>query len=82
MCCPPTPILYFYDLDAEQTLNMHRECNDYVAQLTTEHPERFAGLAHLPMQDVGAAIEELTRAVEQLGLEGGDDWRPHQRAHL
>ena len=62
--------MYFYDLDAEQTLSMHQECNDYVAQLAREHPDRFAGLAHLPMQDVGAAIEELTRAVEQLGLKG------------
>ena len=62
--------LYFYDLDTDQTMAMHRECNDYVAQLSVEYPDRFAGLAHLPMQDVGAAIEELTRSVEQLGLKG------------
>jgi len=62
--------MYFYDLDPDQTLAMHRECNDYVAQLAEEYPDRFAGLAHIPMQDVGAAIEELTRSVEQLGLKG------------
>ena len=62
--------MYFYELDAQQALEMHRECNDYVAELVTEYPERFAGLANLPMQDVGAAIEELTRSVEELGLKG------------
>ena len=41
--------MYFYDLAVDQTMVMHRECNDYVAQLTEEYPDRFTGLAHLPM---------------------------------
>ena len=62
--------LYFYELDAAVTLAMARECNDYVSQLTTDHPTRFAGFATLPMQDVSASVAELERAVGVLGLKG------------
>ena len=63
-------VLYNYDKDAEKTAAMARDCNDYVAQLTVDHPTRFAGLATLPMQDIPAAIEELERSVTKLGLKG------------
>ncbi len=63
-------VLYNYDKDAAATAAMARDCNDYVSQLTKDHPDRFAGLATLPMQDVPAAIEELERSVAQLGLKG------------
>jgi aminocarboxymuconate-semialdehyde decarboxylase len=61
---------YFYDRDAAQVTAMDRECNDYVSQLTREHPTRFAGLANLPLQDVRASVAELERSVTQLGLKG------------
>ena len=61
---------YFYDRDAAQVTSMDRECNNYVSQLTREHPTRFAGLAKLPMQDVRASVAELERSVTQLGLKG------------
>ena len=63
-------VFYCYDRDAATVAAMDRECNDYVAQLTQDHPARFAGLANLPMQDVGAAAAELERAMTQLGLKG------------
>ena len=63
-------VFYCYDRDAATVAAMDRECNDYVAQLTQDHPDRFAGLANLPMQDVGAAAAELERAMTQLGLKG------------
>ena len=62
--------LYFYQRDAATTAAMSRECNDQVAHLTKEHPERLAGFATLPMQDVAASIAELERSVETLGLKG------------
>ncbi len=62
--------LYFYERDAATTTAMARECNDYVSQLTREHPDRFAGFATLPMQDVAASVGELERAVGTLGLIG------------
>ena len=62
--------LYFYEHDADTTIAISRECNNYVSELTKEHPDRFAGFATLPMQDVSASIAELERAVETLGLKG------------
>jgi len=47
-----------------------RETNDEVAQMTKDYPDRFAGLATLPMQDIRAAIGELERSVTRLGLKG------------
>jgi aminocarboxymuconate-semialdehyde decarboxylase len=63
-------VLYNYDKDASATAAMARDCNDYVSQLTKDHPDRFAGLCTLPMQDVSASIDELERGMTQLGLKG------------
>jgi aminocarboxymuconate-semialdehyde decarboxylase len=61
---------YYYDKDPKIIAAMHRECNDEVRQMTVDYPERFKGFAQIPMQDVKAAIAELDRAVNQLGLVG------------
>jgi aminocarboxymuconate-semialdehyde decarboxylase len=61
---------YYYDRDAQTIAAMHRECNDEVHQMTMDYPERFKGFAQIPMQDVKAAITELDRAVNKLGLVG------------
>lgn len=61
---------YFYDWDAQTVAAMHHECNDEVRQMTVDYPDRFKGFAQIPMQDVRAAIAELDRAVNQLGLVG------------
>lgn len=47
-----------------------RECNDFLAARIAEQPGRYAGFAHLAMQDPKAAADELQRSVEQLGLVG------------
>ena len=62
--------LYCYDADLATVVAMDQECNNYVAQLTRDHPDRFAGLANLPMQDVAASVAELERSVVDLGLKG------------
>jgi aminocarboxymuconate-semialdehyde decarboxylase len=59
-----------YHLDSSQGLELARDFNAEVATLSRQWPERFAGLATLPMQDVPAAIAELERAVTVLGLKG------------
>ena len=61
-----------YHLDATQGRALAREVNDEIAGMTTQWPERFAGLATLPVQDVKGAIEELERAVTVLGLKGAE----------
>ena len=59
-----------HHLDPAQGLELARDFNDEAAALSRQWPERFAGLATLPMQDVPAAIAELERAVTVLGLKG------------
>ncbi|CAI8046434.1 2-amino-3-carboxymuconate-6-semialdehyde decarboxylase [Geodia barretti] len=36
--------------------------NDAIAEMIQQHPDRFAGLASLPWQDVDATIDEMDRA--------------------
>lgn len=44
--------------------------NDVLTEAVRAHPTRFAGLAVLPLQDPAAAVRELDRVVNQLGLSG------------
>jgi predicted TIM-barrel fold metal-dependent hydrolase len=44
--------------------------NDALAAAVAAHPDRFAGFAALPMQDPSAALQELQRAVGELGFKG------------
>ena len=63
---------FSYDLEPAQGRQLAREVNDEIAAMTRQWPQRFAGLATLPVQDVGAAVEELDRAVHGLGLKGAE----------
>jgi 2,3-dihydroxybenzoate decarboxylase len=47
-----------------------KRANDGLAAEVARHPTRYAGFAHLPMQDPGAAANELERCVRQLGFKG------------
>src|ERR1700732_3370839 len=44
--------------------------NDEIARLVKAHPDRFSGIATLPMQAPDQAAEELRRAMRKLGLHG------------
>ena len=58
------PPIYFYWLKPDDGLYAAQLANDGIAQMVEEYPDRFRGLAHLPMQDPDAAITELERAVK------------------
>jgi len=47
-----------------------RKANDVLAEEVGKRPDRFAGLAALPMQDPDAAARELARCVRELGFRG------------
>jgi aminocarboxymuconate-semialdehyde decarboxylase len=64
--------LFGYHLDSERGRALARAVNDEIADMARRWPRRFAGLATLPVQDVGAAIDELERAVTVLGLKGAE----------
>jgi len=64
--------LFGYHLEPAQGRQLAREVNDEIAAMVRQWPTRFAGLATLPVQDVGFAIDELDRAVHELGLAGAE----------
>jgi predicted TIM-barrel fold metal-dependent hydrolase len=44
--------------------------HDYLGDLAKQYPTRFFGLATLPLQDMDAALVELDRCVQKLGMRG------------
>jgi aminocarboxymuconate-semialdehyde decarboxylase len=44
--------------------------NDHLAEVCARWPQRFRGLASVPLQDVDLALKELERAVDRLGMVG------------
>ena len=66
----PAPRLLYYNLEAEDCLWFSRRQNDGIAQVVKEYPTRFQGLATVPLQDPNLALDELDRAINQLGLRG------------
>jgi gamma-resorcylate decarboxylase len=57
-------------LDPQIAIATAHEANDALAAVVADHPDRYAGFAALPMQDVAAAGSELDRAVTELGFRG------------
>lgn len=57
-------------LDVRRADEIARRTNDYLAEQVARRPDRFQGLAALPMQDPDAAIRELERSVRSLGFRG------------
>jgi len=78
------PVMFSYWAKARDTLDLSRMLNDHIAEVVSESPNRFAGLATLPMQAPDLAVKELTRSVRELGLQGAqigshvNDWNLDQ----
>lgn len=66
----PPPELLIYWAPPETGIRLARLMNDAMADLARRRPDRFLGLATLPMQAPEAAAAELERAVTGLGLKG------------
>lgn len=54
----------------EQAVDLAMRANDALAAAVARRPDRFQGLAALPLQDVDAACRELERAIRTLGFRG------------
>ena len=65
-----TPQTYLYNQEPALGLATSALQNDQIAVLVKAHPERFRGLATLPMQAPERAADELRRAVRSLGMRG------------
>lgn len=66
----PSVGFYQYENELETTKIVARECNDEIAWMVREHPDRFLGIGTLPMQDVRSAVTELERVMLELKLKG------------
>lgn len=57
-------------IDCEATRGCKLPSNEVVAELVGKHPERFIGFAGVDPNKGGGALEDLDRAVKELGLKG------------
>lgn len=63
-----TGTFWNYHLDEADSARCCREINQEVAQVQAAYPDRFHGIAVLPMQHPKVALRELDHATGQLGL--------------
>lgn len=66
----PPPFLFRYGDDPAFTVAFAAAQNAGIAELVRADPERFSGLATVPLQAPEAAADMLTEAVQRLGLSG------------
>lgn len=64
------PVMFGYGAPVEHALYMGSYLNDHLAGVVRDHPDRFIGLGTVPMQDIPAAIREMERCVNELGMVG------------
>jgi len=65
-----TPQTFLYNVDASLNTTVAALQNDQIAKHVKDHPDRFYGLATLPMQAPEKAAAELKRSMTKLGLKG------------
>ena len=56
--------------DVNRANELAKKANDFLAEQVAKRPDRFQGLAALPMQDPELAARELQRCVKELGFVG------------
>jgi len=61
---------YKYDQPVDVAAAIARETNDEIREMMVDYPDRISGLANVPMQDMNAAIAEMDRAINVLGMKG------------
>ena len=66
----PNVAFYKYDQPVDVATAIARDCNDEIAQMMKDYPDRISGLANVPMQNMDAAIAEMERAMTQDGFKG------------
>lgn len=66
----PVTFFFFYNLPAEENADRARRINRAMADIVHDRPDRFHGMATVPLQDPEMAAAELDHAVHELGLIG------------
>jgi aminocarboxymuconate-semialdehyde decarboxylase len=65
-----SPGQYYYWAEPELGRQTARLINENIARICADHPDRFVGLATVPLQAPELAVHELERAVKELGMRG------------
>lgn len=65
-----TPFAFFYEIEEGPAVELAQYQNDQLAEMVKVHPDSFAAMATLPLQAPDAALKELDRAINKLGLRG------------
>jgi len=68
--------------DDEAAREMLRIYNDWLADFCSAHPDRFAGLACIPNDDIDAAVGEIERVARRGAVRGIEISRRHDMARL
>ena len=56
--------------DPKEASRLSRLINDELAGVVQKYPDRFAGLATIPLNDPTLALDEIKRSIEDLGFKG------------
>lgn len=69
------PVMFSYWAKTEDCLALSEFLNDHIAELVSNYPKNYIGLATIPMQDTEAAIQELERAkkIGHVGIQIGSN---------
>ena len=63
-----TPGIWFGDVESTRTLA--RECNEFAAQMSSDHRGRFGIFAALPLPDIDNSLKEIAYVLDVLGVDG------------
>ena len=66
----PNAGFYQYANELKTTKVIARECNEEIAGMVEQYPDKFVGMGTLPMQDPPSAIAELEYVMGEMGLKG------------
>ena len=62
------PNVYLWE--GAHQLEAARHINDALGKLCRQHPDRFVGLASLPLEDIEGSLVELDRCINEIGMKG------------
>lgn len=63
------PVMFSYWAKPQDGLKVARFLNDHIASIIQQYPNKFIGLATVPLQDISLSIQELERC-KTLGFRG------------
>ena len=63
----PNNAPFYYDVNGAMGANVSRAYNQSIARILKKYPNKFIGIAAVPLQDIELAIAEAEYAVKELG---------------